>query len=54
MVNAWRGSIKERKAQKQVLATYLGLATWRINTRRLAGKPMNIEDQFGVGLMELG
>jgi hypothetical protein len=38
MVNAWRGSIKERKAQKQVLATYLGLATWRINTRRLAGQ----------------
>jgi hypothetical protein len=35
--NVWQGSGMERKAQTH-FATYLWLATWRINTRRLAGQ----------------
>jgi hypothetical protein len=37
MVKAWRGCSKE-KGSKISFATYLGLATRRINTRQLAGQ----------------
>jgi hypothetical protein len=37
-----------------MFATYLGLVTQRINTRWLAGKMINVGDQFVVGLVELG
>jgi hypothetical protein len=49
------GKVVARKERlKTSFAPYLGLETWRINTRLLRGKPMSVSDRFVDGLVELG
>jgi hypothetical protein len=57
MQTSWRmhGKVVARKERLKIsFATYIAPATWRINTRRLRGKPMRVSDRFVVGLVELG